>query len=99
LEYADRQGDCGGFITYMLERIDEALAELLAMPDPVRGAAERMTSFLEQAPSRWFHRKDYRARYPELSTATASRDLRDAVHAGRLLREGEGRRARYMPAG
>ena len=99
LEYADRQGDCGGFITYMLERIDEALAELLAMPDPVRGGAERVTGFLQLAPRRWFHRKDYRARYPELSTATASRDLRDAVMQGRLVREGVGRNARYMPTG
>ena len=41
LEYADRTGDCTGFLTYMLERIDEALVELLAMPDPVLSSAER----------------------------------------------------------
>ena len=34
-----------------------------------------------------------------LSTATASRDLRDAVAQGRLVREGGGRNARYMPTG
>ncbi len=99
LEYADRQGDCGGFITYMLERIDEALAELLSMPDPARRGADRMTAFLQQPPGRWFRRKDYRARFPGIGTATASRDLCEAVAQGRLLREGTGRNARYMPAG
>lgn len=95
LEYADRQGDCGGFITYLLERIDEALAELLAAPDPVRSATDRMQLFLEQAPTRPFRRKDYLLVFPELSTASASRDLAEALANGRVTREGMGRTAMY----
>jgi Fic family protein len=95
LEYADRQGDCGGFVTYMLERIDEALAELLAMPDPVRRAPDRMDLFLQQAPGRPFRRKDYLNLFPDLSTASASRDLAEAVEKGRIVREGMGRKAVY----
>jgi Fic family protein len=95
LEYADRQGDCGGFITYLLERIDEALAELLAMPDPVRRAPDRMDLFLQQAPGRPFRRKDYLNLFPDLSTASASRDLAEAVEKGRIVREGTGRTAVY----
>jgi Fic family protein len=95
LGYADRQGDCGGFITYMLERIDEALAELLATPDPVLTAPDRMALFLREAPDRSFRRKDYITFFPELSTASASRDLAEAVAAGRVEREGTGRTARY----
>jgi Fic family protein len=98
LEYADRQGDCGGFITYLLERIDEALAELLAMPDPVRRAPDRMDLFLQQAPARPFRRKDYLTLFPEISTASASRDLAEAVAAGRAVREGTGRTAIYRRA-
>ncbi|MDX9750061.1 MAG: Fic family protein [Flavobacteriales bacterium] len=99
LEYADRQGDCGEFITYMLERIDEALAELLAERDPVRGPGERVGVFLQQSGRSTFRRKDYLAHYPELSTATATRDLRDAVAAGRLVMDGAGRAARYRERG
>lgn len=95
LEYADRQGDCGGFITYMLERIDEALAELLASPDPMRSAADRMAIFLQRAPSRPFRRKDYLLVFPELSTASASRDLAEAVANRRVTLEGTGRTAMY----
>lgn len=99
LEYADRQGDCGGFITYLLERIDEALAELLGMPDPVRRGVDRVDLFLQQAPSRTFRRKDYLAVFPSLSTASGSRDLRDAVDSGRLQRDGDGRATVYRKCG
>lgn len=95
LEYADRRGDCGEFITYLLERIDEALAELLAERDPVRGATGRMAVFLQQAPGRPFRRKDYLAFHPELSTATATRDLKEAVEEGKVGMEGKGRTAVY----
>ena len=95
LEYADRTGDCTGFLTYMLERIDEALVELLAMPDPVLSSEERVERFLRQAPSRAFRRKDYLTFFPGLSTATATRDLAQAVQAGLLERKGEKRRASY----
>lgn len=95
LEYADRQGDCGLFVTYLMERIDEALAELLSMPDPVRRAPDRIALFLAQAPDRPFRRKDYMNAFPRLSTASASRDLAEAVEAQRLLRAGKGRSTVY----
>ena len=103
LEYADRRGDCGGFIVYLLERIDEALAELLAEQDPVRNGPDRMTMFLQQdayrdSPDRPFRRKDYLAFYPELSTATATRDLREAAAGGRLIASGYGRAVMYRRA-
>ncbi len=97
LEYADRQGDCGGFITYMMEQIDEALNELLAAQRPVLSSRDRMELFLEEKRLPHFTRKDYRRMYPELSTATASRDLAEAVREGVLLLQGAGRTARYNP--
>ncbi len=99
LEYADRRGDHGGFIIYLLERIDEALAELLTERDPVRGNTDRMAVFLAQAPDRPFRRKDYLAFYPELSTATATRDLREAAERGALIVRGAGRSAVYAANG
>ncbi len=101
LEYADRRGDCGGFIIYLLERIEEALAELLATSDPVRLAPDRIALFLQyrthllgaDAP---FRRKDYLAFHPRLSTATATRDLQQAVRAQRLSAQGSGRSVVYF---
>lgn len=95
LEYADRRGDCGDFISYLLERIDEALAELLAAPDPARTSTDRITLFLHQWPDRPFRRKDYLAMFPELSTATASRDLAEAVDRKVLVLNGTKRQANY----
>lgn len=98
LGYADRQGDSGLFVTYLMERIDEALAELLSMPDPVRLAPDRMALFLAQAPDRPFRRKDYMNAFPRLSTASASRELAEAVEARRVVRVGDGRAAIYRPS-
>jgi Fic family protein len=95
LEYADRRGDCGGFINYLLERIDEALAEVLDKPDPVRGPSDRVVLFLQRWGDRAFRRKDYLSFYPELSTATATRDLMEASVTGRLVKSGEVRTAVY----
>lgn len=100
LEYADRRGDCGGFIAYLLERIDEALAELLDSPDPARTPTDRIQLFLVHGPlrgstDRSFRRKDYLKFFPELSTATASRDLQEAVDRGAVTMEGQRRTATY----
>lgn len=95
LEYADRRGDCGDFIAYLLERIDEALAELLAAPNPMLSGADRIAIFIKQTSDRPFRRKDYLTMFPELSTATASRDLAEAVQRNTLTISGTKRQAHY----
>lgn len=99
LEQADRQEDCGGFIVFMMERIDEALHELLMRERGVLSATDRVATFLMARDRGRFTRKDYRRMFPELSTATASRDLAQAVRGGVLERNGTGRVAWYKPAG
>ena len=44
---------------------------------------------------RKFSRKDYAALFPNISTATASRDLRHGVGSGRRIRTGEEALTRY----
>lgn len=95
LERADRQEDCGGFIAFMMERIDEALHELLTRERTVLSAPQRVATFLMARDQQRFTRRDYRRMFPELSTATASRDLAQAVQAGVLERTGTGRVAWY----
>ncbi|WKZ66154.1 MAG: Fic family protein [Flavobacteriales bacterium] len=103
LEFADRRGDCGGFIVYMLERTDEALAELLASPDPIRTSPERIAAFLQHRRragqiEQPFRRRDYMDFHPWLSTATATRDLKGAVAAAQLVPSGGGRSMQYRLA-
>jgi Fic family protein len=96
LEYADRRGDSGGFIVYLLERIVEALDELLMLPDPVRTGTERVRIHLAIQGDRSFRRKEYMATFPEISTATATRDLQEAVTHDLLAVAGTGRGAVYQ---
>jgi Fic family protein len=103
LEYADRRGDCGGFIVYLLERIAEALDELLAERDHERTAADRVEAFLLHRhhaglANQPFRRKDYMDFHPWLSTATATRDLKEATEQRTLFAMGQGRAAHYRPA-
>lgn len=97
MEFADRQEDCGSFINYMMERMDEALHELLVRERSVLSGADRISTFLLAKVRGRFTRKDYRRDFPELSPATASRDLAEAVAAGSLERIGTGRTAWYRP--
>ncbi|MBL0043677.1 MAG: Fic family protein [Flavobacteriales bacterium] len=96
LEYADRQGDCGGFITYMMERIDEALSELLAEQRSVMTGRERVALFLEEKKPLRFTRKDYRAMFPELYRH-GQQDLKLANESGGIERIGNGRISLYQP--
>ena len=82
----------------MMEQIDEALTELLAAQRPSLSGAERIALFLEEKRPLRFGRKDYRSMFPELSTATASRDLAEAVKDERLNMVGTGRTAFYGPS-
>jgi Fic family protein len=95
LAESDAGGNCTPFVTYMLELIVEALKDLLEGPRPVLEAVDRMGRFLMDIGHRPFARKDYLQAFPELSTATASRDLRDAVSVGWLKRAGDGRTTLY----
>lgn len=91
LAAADQRADADPFITFMLGLIEEGLADLLASQRPALGARERIIHFRETWRDAQFGRKDYLVVFPELSTATASRDLRDAVAKGDIERTGDGR--------
>lgn len=95
LSASDKAGDARPFIVYMLERIEEALAGLLSTQHPSLGASERIAQFVAEHGDRPFTRKDYLAMFPELSTATASRDLRAAMDERLLVKSGDGRTTVY----
>lgn len=78
LSQSDKEGKSTKFIEYMLKIIDNSLSNLLNNSNKRLSGNERITIFLEQNSSE-FTRKDYMNFFKEISSATASRDLKNAV--------------------
>ena len=85
----DKAGASTEFIEFALEATLEALASISVLPVMKMSAAERIEAAREHFGTRRFSRKDYLARFPSLSPATASRDLQRAVEEDRLEKEGD----------
>jgi Fic family protein len=89
LSTCDKEGKSTKFIDFMLSMINKTIDQLLEEYQPKKlQESDRIRIFLEQC-STPFSRKDYLVYFPNLSTATASRDLRNAVDAGILLKTGD----------
>ena len=95
LGICDKQGQSTLFIEFMLSAIDEALSKIIQTPVKKLTADERMRYFLSTTEDDFFSRKDYLKMFKDISTATASRDLRRAVKQGLIVREGDKRTSRY----
>jgi Fic family protein len=88
LSQSDRSGSSTPFIEYMLKVIDDSLDSMLELKSSVNTTADRLTYFSEMAVSE-FTRKDYMRAFKEISSATASRDLRQGVELGLFEKEGD----------
>ena len=88
LAQSDNSGNSTPFIEYMLNVIDESLATLLDFKAKVMNSEDRLTYFSEttKAP---FNRKAYMSVFQEISTATASRDLKLGIALGLFEKEGD----------
>lgn len=95
LSICDKEGKSTKFIEYMLSIIDFSLSELLENSTKRLNAEERIALFLEKNPTK-FTRKDYMKHFSELSTATASRDLKNGVEMGILTRIGDKKTSTYQ---
>jgi Fic family protein len=96
LRQCDRAGNSTAFVEFSLlatkRALDETLTQLIAKPVT---AADRLAVARERFQNSEFARKDYLPLFPGLSTATASRDLRQAVDSGRLQRSGQKSQTTY----
>jgi Fic family protein len=90
LEASDRSGDSTAFVHFSLGIILQSLEDFVSSfsPKPL-SASERLSRAKEHFVHREFSRKLYLELYKAISTATASRDLKQAVEAGILSRSGE----------
>ena len=91
----DKEGKSTRFIEFALEVTLEALTEV-NRPAPRMTGGERIELARDVFGTSWFSRKEYHGRYPGISTATASRDLRQAVAKGTLVSVGERALMRYQ---
>jgi Fic family protein len=95
LSLSDKAGHCTLFIEFMLQVIDEALESLLSVQPPSLTGAERIAIFKSQAQDESFTRQDYLRAFKDISPATASRDLKEAVDNKLLKKSGDKRTTFY----
>jgi Fic family protein len=92
----DQAGSSSRFVEFSLSTIHTALADFLRdlRPEPAT-ASSRLETARAALGRREFSRKDYLALFKALSTATASRDLKQGVTDRLLSTRGERALARY----
>lgn len=95
LAKCDKQGESTLFIEFMLAIIDQALEELLSTQQVHLKSEDRITLFKSIIGDNQFNRKDYMRHFKDISTATASRDLKEATENSILERIGDGRMTKY----
>jgi Fic family protein len=88
LSTSDKEGKSTKFIEYMLSIIDQSLDELLEHSTKKLSDENRIQIFIENHVNE-FTRKDYLNYFKDLSTATASRDLKKAVETGIISKYGD----------
>lgn len=95
LARSDNSGESTIFIEFMLAVIRESLDGLLNIQNINLSNADRINLFKTSAKSNYFTRKDYLKNFREISSATASRDLKFAVENGLIEKKGDKNTARY----
>lgn len=88
LSQSDKEGHSTKFIEYMLGIIDKSLSELLTNSIQKLTQNDRISIFLENT-KKEFSRKDYMKKFSEISSATASRDLKTALEKGYIEKFGD----------
>lgn len=94
LALSDKAGNSTVFIEYMLQVIDQSLGELLNFKNRTLREMDRIEYFLKIS-SNQFTRKDYMNTFKDISTATASRDLRKATELNLITKQGKDNRTFY----
>ena len=95
LSICDKQGESTLFIEYMLNIINEALEGLLSSQPINLIGEDRIKFFKGIIKGESFSRKDYMRHFKDISSATASRDLREATAKMILEKMGDGRMTTY----
>ena len=88
LSQSDKSGNSTPFMEYMLNVINDSLYKMLDFKSRILSTEDRLTYF-SQVCNPEFNRKDYMNIFKEISSATASRDLKKGVDLGLFDKEGD----------
>ncbi len=99
LAESDNEGSSTKFVEFMLERILESLDGILRRTGPNGADYGKRAEFALSQLEGWFDRKTYLEVCKNVSTATASRDLRKMIEDGIVEASGTGRMTRYRKTG
>jgi Fic family protein len=92
---SDNQGNSSGFVEFMLQIINDSLEDLLTNHSINLTGDDRINLFKEKTGYDSFTRKDYMRQFKDISSATASRNLKEAVEKGILEKTGDKRTSSY----
>lgn len=95
LGQSDNHGNSTSFIEFMLELINDSLEELLNTQNINLTGPDRMMLFKEISGLNPFSRQEYMRHFKDISSSTASRDLKEAVDKNILVKTGDKRMTRY----
>lgn len=95
LRISDNIGESTVFVEFMLEIILESLEELLNIQNITFTNVDRINIFKSIVKIEYFTRKEYLRNFREISTATASRDLKYALENGFIEKFGDKNTTKY----
>jgi Fic family protein len=95
LSTADNTGKSTIFIEFMLEIIYQTLRDTINETKPINPDYKKRTETALTKLNDWFDRKEYMSICKGISTATASRDLKQLLEEGKIESTGQGRMTKY----
>ena len=95
LEKSDKEGKSTQFIAFILGAIDESLEELLKLQNRILTYEDRMDYFISVYREEFFTRKDYMNIFRNISSSTASRDLKSGIEQQLISKIGDKRTTKY----
>ena len=95
LAVSDNAGESTAFIEYMLKLIEDSLTELLDYNNRVLTDTDRIEYFISLNKGE-FTRKDYMKVFKDISSATASRDIKKGVDMMLFEKAGDKRLSKYQ---
>ncbi|MGI6446031.1 MAG: Fic family protein [Candidatus Ozemobacteraceae bacterium] len=95
LEISDSSGTSTAFIEFMLNVINKSLRDTIADTTPTTSDYVKRVEYALSQLNDWFDRKEYLSICKGISTATASRDLKQLLQDGLIESSGSGRMMKY----
>jgi len=96
LSHSDKQGVCTAFVEYMLKMIRASLTKLNSQHRINLTQDERIRYFKDNFKGIEFARKDYLEKFKDISTATATRDMKKGIEENLWKKIGDNRTTLYV---